>query len=61
MPGEPSISPEFRPFASKWRLVTRLLGLPPVLAECVPLSEAVQICELSKEEDFENALEAAAN
>jgi hypothetical protein len=38
-----------------------LLGLPPVLAECVPLSEAVQICELSKEEDFENALEAAAN
>jgi hypothetical protein len=28
MPGEPSNSPEFRPVASKWRLMTRLLGLP---------------------------------
>src|SRR5262249_42354416 len=28
MPGEPSNSLGFRPFAPKWRLMTRLLGLP---------------------------------
>jgi hypothetical protein len=31
MPSKASNSPEFRPFASKWRLMTRLLGLPLIL------------------------------
>jgi hypothetical protein len=34
-PGEPSNSPEFRPFASKLWLMTRLLGLPQVAADSV--------------------------